>query len=251
MINIVLPMLNLARIDSHSNDDYPAPLAEIGGVPLIQMVVENLKEVNDETNLTAVLHNSDCVSFKLDKTIDILSDGQANFVKLKEKTSGALCTVLMAVNYFYDDSPLIIANSDQLFDAGVLRDSIDYFMNNSADAGCVVFESVHPRWSFVTINNGLIVEASEKTPISRDAIAGFYFFRSGRQFFDYALKTILNGRSTDDIFYTSSVLNEYILDLKRVVPFRSENQHYHSLYSRKRLEGYESRQWARHQVAQS
>ncbi len=45
----------------------------------------------------------------------------------------------------------------------------------------VTFESLHPRWSFVRRGgNGLVSEAAEKRVISRDAIAGFYYYRTGK-----------------------------------------------------------------------
>ena len=53
------------------------------------------------------------------------------------------------------------------------------------DGGVIVFDSVHPRWSFVRVDKaGFVIETAEKRPISRLATAGFYYFRRGADFVD-------------------------------------------------------------------
>ena len=85
------------------------------------------------------------------------------------------------------------------------------------------------------------MEAVEKNPISRHAVAGLYYFRSGQQFSDHAMQAILNGRHTDDKYYTSAVLNEYILAGQNVLPVLVNTENYHSLFTAQRVHDYERR----------
>jgi dTDP-glucose pyrophosphorylase len=80
------------------------------------------------------------------------------------------------------------------------------------DAGVACFDSVHPRWSFVkTDDDGKIVEVAEKRPLSRHAIAGFYFLKK-ENILQSAMDSIKKGEGLDGIFYIAPVLNELILN---------------------------------------
>jgi dTDP-glucose pyrophosphorylase len=220
---------------------YPSPLIEIDGLPLIQRVVENLQELGQDITFTAVLREEDCRKFHLDNTVQLLAGGRANIVPLQNETAGALCSVLMAIEHFNTEQPLIIANVDQLFDRGELSAMISKIAETSADAACPVFESVHPRWSYLRLVDGAVVEAVEKDPVSRNAIAGLYYFRSGSQFSEHAMRAILNGRQTDGRYFTSAVLNEYILSGLSVAAIPIPSGGYHSLFTAQRVADFERR----------
>jgi len=72
-----------------------------------------------------------------------------------------------------------------------LGEAIAAFRRQELDAGTIVFDSVHPRWSFVKTNEkGLVIEAAEKRPPSRNATAGFYHFNK--------VKLLREGRAAHD-----------------------------------------------------
>ncbi|MCK7510367.1 MAG: hypothetical protein MZV70_44170 [Desulfobacterales bacterium] len=72
---------------------------------------------------------------------------------------------MLAVEQINNSDPLIICNSDQLFEDNPECFIMD-FEKQQADAGIVFFESVHPRWSFIRLQGDQIVEAAEKKPVS-------------------------------------------------------------------------------------
>ena len=111
------------------------------------------------------------------------------------ETKGAACSCLLAINHIPPDDPLIVANADQIIDWD-LNAVLSYFEEGDFDAGTICFESVHPRRSYVAVDEqGEVVEAAEKKPISRNAIAGFYYYRRGSDFIQAAMKSILCRRS--------------------------------------------------------
>ena len=74
---------------------------------------------------------------------------------------------VLAIEYINVESPLAIINGDQIIRADV-TDGGYRLEKRKLDGGIIVFEDVHPRWSFVKCGrDGLVVEAAEKRPISR------------------------------------------------------------------------------------
>ena len=104
------------------------------------------------------------------------------------------------------------------------------------------FNSVHTRWSYVKTNeNNIVIETAEKNPISRNAIAGLYFYRRGFEFVEFGMSSIKNGSAIDGKYFISPVFNEFILAGKKVGHYPVDNQTYHTFYSPKKIEDYESK----------
>jgi hypothetical protein len=95
----------------------------------------------------------------------------------------------------------------------------------------LVFEGVHPRWSYVRVDDaGLVIEASEKRPISRLATAGVYWFARGRDFVDAAMAMIRKDASVDGRFFVCPAFNEMVLANKRIGIHQLDRNAYHSLH---------------------
>lgn len=180
MLNVLLPMAGVSPLADELGYPYPSPLVEICGIPLIQRVIENLAELGNELCITAVLRSDDCRRFHLDSTIKLLAGGNTQIVSIQKDTAGALCSVLMAIEHINNDIPLVIANTDQIFDRGILRSLMQQIEVIDPDAACPTFDSVHPRWSCLRLKDDHVVEAVEKNPVSRHAVAGLYYFKSGK-----------------------------------------------------------------------
>src|SRR4029079_9115787 len=108
------------------------------------------------------------------------------------------------------------------------------------DAAIVTFESLHPRWSFVRRDgNGFVSEAAEKRVISRDAIAGFYYYRTGKLFLDSALRTLEYDAGLDRAHFISQKLNNLILEGRKIACRKIPASLYHSFYSPQKVQEYE------------
>lgn len=118
---------------------------------------------------------------------------------------------------------------------------VDDFRRRRLDAGTIVFESIHPRWSFVRLGEeDLIVEAAEKRPISRWATAGFYYFRRGIDFVAAATMSIRKDAQVAGQFYVCPTFNELILQQARIGIFRIDRSAYRSLATPQNVEEYEA-----------
>jgi len=238
MINILLPLVGKSTFFDSPQYRFPKPLIEITGKPMIQLAVDNLGTIDDEKHFIFVIAKGDCVKYHLDDVLQLLSDSHAEIIKLDGQTRGAACSALMAIDHVNNDIPLIISNADQIFDED-LNKVIRHFRKENADAGVICFESVHPRWSYVRLDEkGLVIETAEKRPLSKHAIAGFYYFKKGKDFVEAAMRSIYKDARVDDKFYTAPVLNELVLDNKKVLIFQVDNAKYHTFYSPQKIAEY-------------
>jgi dTDP-glucose pyrophosphorylase len=218
---------------------FPKPLVEIGDKSMIQLVVENLQTIKDEKRFIFILSSEDCEKFHLDNVVKLLTDDCCEIIKISGDTKGAACSTLMAVAHINNDRELIIVNNDQIFDCN-LNDVLGSFRADRADAGVITFETVHPRWSYVGLEQeNKVIEAAEKKPISRHGIAGFYYFKQGAYFVSAAMQSIKKGASVNGLFYISPVLNEMILANQNVVAQEIDKNVYHTFYTPQKIAEYE------------
>lgn len=238
MLNILIPLGSASKFFEGATYPYPMPLIEISGVPMIQHVIENLSKINDEKRFIFILREDDCTRHHLDSTTRLLAGEDAVIVKLQRETKGAVCSALLAIDLIANESPLIIANGDQLFDVD-LNDYIARFRAEHVDAGCLCFESVHPRWSFARVEGEDIVETAEKRPISKKAIAGFFYFSRGLDFVEASFRMIHKDANLNGQFFVSSVLNELVLENRCLRAYTIPTGRYHTFYSPQKIKEYE------------
>lgn len=240
MLQILIPIAGgNAFFSDHAEYQFPKPLVEIDGKPMIQWVYENLSEIGSkEKKFIFILREEDCTRFHLDQTVNILTDGKASVIRLKEETKGAVCSCLMAIDFLDPEQPLLIANGDQIIEKD-LDAAIKYFQKNDLDGGLVTFESVHPKWSYARMEGELVVETAEKRPISKKAIAGIYYFKKAGDFVKGGFEVIKKNTNTNGIFFVSSTINELILNNQKVGAYSIANDHYHSFYSPQKIKEFE------------
>jgi NDP-sugar pyrophosphorylase family protein len=235
----LIPMAADSDLFPKSEFHFPKPLIEINGRPMIAHVIDGIRRFDAEAEFIFIVKKSDADQFTMETSLSLLTDGKSTVVKLVAATKGSACTALMAIDEIDDDAPLVICNSDQVLEADIGAINGE-FLTSGAAAAVITFSSVHPRWSYARVDdNGLINEVAEKRVLSRNAIAGYYFFRRGRDFIAAAQKSIENGADVGGNFFIAPTLNEVILTGGRVAYHEIDENAYHSLYSPHRVEAYE------------
>lgn len=239
-MNLVIPIASNSKFFSIEELGYPKPLIEIAGKPMIEHVINNLTEGLDFKKIIFVVKQDECDKYHLDNTLNLLSPIKPEIIKLRADTQGALCSVLLAIEHINKEEPLVIANADQLFDNGIIA-PIKQFMDSDMDAACLTFNSVHPRWSYVRLDEqNLVIETAEKRPISRHAIAGLYMYKYGSDFVEHGMASIKHGTNIAGQYFISPVFNNFVLANKRVGHFVVLNDHYHTFYNPQKIAEYES-----------
>ena len=242
-INLVFPMAGLNHLSEELGYPYPAPLVEIHGKTLIELVINQFDQLPYNIFYTFIVSKKDCLAFSLDKSIlSACSNKSINIVSLDKPTDGALCSTMMAIDVIEKNNPIIISNYDQLFSNKLLFSFLNDVIKDEVSAAIPVFESHHPRWSYILNDkNNLkkVIEVAEKIPLSSYAIAGLYYFKSSSVFFEIASKTLYNERNYNNKYYISSVINEYILSKYEVISKKIDNDGYFSLYTGQRILDFE------------
>ena len=212
-------------------------LAESGGEVLIERFVKACDGLS--AKLVFAVRAHDVRRYRIDSVIALAAPGSA-VVSIAGETQGAACTALLCIQHLDPNDELLILNSNE-FLAIDYKATIESFRRRAFDAAVVTFPSLHPRYSYVQLDeDGLITEAAEKHPISRHATAGFYWFARGADFITAAQDMIRKDAHVDGKFFISLVFNELVLKQKRLGTAEVDSKHYFPLKSRRQVSNYEA-----------
>ena len=238
-MRLVVLMAGDSGVFEVAGHKYPKNLVEIDGEPLVQRVVDGLGELIERASHAVFLvREEENRRHHTDDVIRLLAPA-AEVIGVPVLESGAACTALHAIGHIGREEPLLIFNGDQVLEADLPR-IVAGFEADGLDGGVVTFDAVHPRWSYVrTGDDGLVLEAAEKRPISRLATAGTYWYRRGGDFVDGAMAMIRKDASVEGAFYVCPVFNEMILRGLRIGTHHIERDRYFSLASLHGVNAYE------------
>lgn len=239
-MKIVIPIAGKSSFFDNNTYPFSRSLIEIKGKSMIQHVIENISSIRKDFEFVFIINSEDCKKFHLHNILKLLSKN-ASIIKVNGETKGALCSVLLGIEHINNDEELIICNGDQIIDCD-LNKAILSFEEKQSDAGLITFESVHPRWSYVRFDDKkeFIVETAEKRPISNNAIAGFYYFKKGKDFIKAATRSIEKGSDVNGLYYIAPSINQLILKNKKINAFKIDSSKYKSFYSPQKIREYEN-----------
>ena len=228
-MNLLLLAAGSGESFRDAGHQYPKNLVEIEGQPILQRSIENVRPmVGADGRLVVIVRREENLRYHTDAVARLVAP-EVKICQISGATAGAACSALLAIDSIDETQPLVIANGDQVIEAD-LTAAIADFQRRGLDAGTIVFEDVHPRWSFVKCNaDGLVIEAAEKCPISRLATAGIYYFARGADFVRAAMRMILKDAHHDGIFFVCPVFNEQLLENARIGVFQIPRNAYFSL----------------------
>ncbi len=210
-VNILILAAGQSSTESRE-DSYPLCLTETDGMSLIERIVLNTKKIPDSKYCFALL-DKDAEKFHLDKVVKLLVK-DSTVIKIPEYTKGSACTALLAASQLNQQDELLIISANELVNidfSNVLND----FNLRKLDGGTLIFKSVHPRYSYVSLNTDrIVIEAAQQKPISQNATAGVFWFARTHDFAEAAKNLIRKNASVNEKFYVAPTFNE--LDLKQM-----------------------------------
>jgi NDP-sugar pyrophosphorylase family protein len=218
---------------------YPKSLVEIAGVPLVQRVLDSLGGVRQRSSrVICTVRREEDRKYHTSAVIRLI-EPRADVV-LVDETAGAACSALLAIEHLSVDDPLVVINGDQLLRLDILE-MLDEFKERDVDGGIVVFEAVHPRWSYVRCDsNGLVVEAAEKRPISNLATAGIYYFKRAGDFISATMSMIKKNAHVGNSYYVCPIYNELVLRQARIGIIKVPKSEYFSLATPSSVEAFQT-----------
>ncbi len=208
MLNIVIPMAGAGSRFALKGYKEPKPLISIHGTPMIQAVIQNLKPTEPH-QFIFICQRTHVEAFGLHKKLTAWTSNSV-VVEIDGLTEGAACTVLAAKYLIDNDTPLMIANSDQYVDIDI-NHYLRTLKDGNLDGLIMTMCANHPKWSFVGLNNeGYVSRVVEKQVISNEATVGIYNFCNGHSFVIAAEKMIANNERVNGEFYVAPTYNNLI-----------------------------------------
>jgi len=194
----------------------PKPMIPFLGKTMIEHV---LAEFKFDARYIFIVQQTHIDEFQIDQLVtSIIPD--AKIISVNGITDGAARSVLLARKYIDNTFPLIIINSDN-----IIRWNNEKFneilKDQSIDGTIFTFKpnDDSSKWSFVTIQDGIITEVAEKQRISNIATAGLYYWRMGKSFVTAADQMIDRNIRTNGEFYLAPVFNQNFEKGQRIIPF--------------------------------
>ena len=215
-LQIVIPMAGRGSRFASAGFTTPKPLIPVGGRPMIQWVIENIRPARAH-HFTFL-----CLAEHLERYPEVPAELRrlcpgCDIVPVAGVTEGAACTVLLAKEIIATDDPLMIANSDQIVDLAV----DDYLAAGDAPevAGLIMtFWSDHPKWSYCRMRaDGTVSEVVEKQVVSNEATVGIYNFRHGHEFVRAAEAMMAADLRVNGEFYVAPCYNQLIAEGVKIV----------------------------------
>ena len=187
----------------------PVSLMDFDGKTLIEVISDQTSTISNP-RLVIALSQKAVLRWNLGDVISNLSV-EGKIFPIQSETSGATCTALLVAAEMAPEEELLILNGDEHLSVN-FGEVLKFFSQSGADAGIVCFDSIHPRYSYAKLDeDGWVMETAEKRTISRNATAGFYWFRRTDNFINAGSLQLLKGASLNGNYYLCPVMNEVIL----------------------------------------
>ena len=219
-LQIVVPMAGRGSRFANAGFTIPKPLIPVGGRPMIQWVIENIRPKR------AHHFSFICLAEHLEKFPEVPAELKricpgCNIIPVRAVTEGAACTVLLAREIINSDDPLMIANSDQIVDLNI----DDYLAAGDAPgvSGLIMtFWADHPKWSYCRMRaDNSVSEVVEKQVVSNEATVGIYNFRHGKDYVRAAETMIAKNLRVNGEFYVAPTYNQLIEEGAKIITMKT------------------------------
>ena len=207
MLNIVIPMAGAGSRFAVAGFADPKPLIPIHGVPMIRLVIENLRPAGVDHRFIFIVRSEHVERYRLTEQLAEWAPGSV-VIPLDALTDGAARTVLAARSVIDCEDPLMIANSDQYVEV-----DIDDYLAHASDVDGLIMTMTadDPKWSFARLDEqNNVVEVVEKTVVSNQATVGIYNFARGSDFVWAADEMIRQKKQTNGEYYVAPAYNELV-----------------------------------------
>nr|WP_210415719.1 glycosyltransferase family 2 protein [Bdellovibrio sp. ZAP7] len=234
-INVLIPMAGAGSRFANAGYKKPKPFIDVMGVPMIERVMNNLK-VKDARYI--LIARKEHLEQERELANKIQQNYNASFVTIDRLTEGAAITVLHARKHINNDSPLLIANSDQIVDVDI-QAYVDDMFDRSLDGSIMTFIDNDPKWSYAKLDaKNHVTMVREKEVISDQATVGIYLYKSGKMFVDASIDMITQNDRVNNEFYVCPTYNYCINDGAKIGIYEIDKHKMHGTGTPQDLEVY-------------
>jgi bifunctional UDP-N-acetylglucosamine pyrophosphorylase/glucosamine-1-phosphate N-acetyltransferase len=174
----------------------PKPMFKILGKPLIQHVIETVKEAGLKDFIIVTCHGGEQIK-------DYLADGSKLGVSIEytvQKEALGMANALETVKDLVEDN-FFVVNADDIFESSLIREMAKQFKKGGADI-VLSCKPVEETWKFgiIQIENNKVTKFVEKPPRGKEpsdmAVVGVYVIT--KEIFDYYKKIPVSDHQYED-----------------------------------------------------
>jgi NDP-sugar pyrophosphorylase family protein len=210
VLTIVIPMAGRGSRFADAGYELPKPLLPVHGVPMIEVVVANLRP-SVPARFVFVCQREHLAAYGLEERLREIAPGCA-IVAIDGVTEGAACTVLLAEGEIDAADVLVVANSDQWVDVD-FDEHLVRLRDARLDGLIMTMWADHPKWSYAEVDErGAVTRVVEKEVVSNEATVGIYTFARGGDFVRAARAMIAADDRVGGEFYVAPVYNRLIAE---------------------------------------
>jgi dTDP-glucose pyrophosphorylase len=221
--NIVIPMAGLgSRFKIEGYDDIK-PMIKIGGKTMIEKAITSL---GIDGQFIFIINTKNNQTHDLKTELNRLVN-DAIIIEIDYLTDGPASTALLASEFINNETPLLIANCDQIMEWDE-KDFMLVLKETDKDGLVVTYDVLTEKNSYVMIDeNGDALKFAEKQIISNHSLNGIHFWKKGSNFVWSANKMIEKNIRVNNEFYISQTYNELIEIGKKIGIYQIEvNKHW-------------------------
>ena len=166
---------------------------------------------------------------------EIQAASESEVIPITKITEGAALSVLCAESLVNDDDPIVVVNSDNIILGGIAD-----FLGavGDSDGAILTFKVSSGPWSYARCKGDRVVQVAEKTPISDNATAGVYYFKSWRVLRTAVCRMVAANDRYNGEFYLAPAYNYMIGAGMEVRNYTIPKQNFVSLGTPEDLELY-------------
>jgi hypothetical protein len=163
-------------------------------------LVQNVKDFQQPNSILV----SNRSSFELK---DIEASHGIKVVKPDGPTRGALATAMLTVDFMSANSPIVLIPTNSHLEKDVFFAFLEQMTQADYSAGTMCVRSNNPRFSYIRVHDGKVIEVIEKKVVGDLATTGIFFFRTRDILVESAKWAFVNNQTTNSSFYIAPCLN--------------------------------------------
>lgn len=138
---------------------------------------------------------------------DAESSNKITFVKPQGPTRGALATAMLTVDFMSANIPIVLIPTNSHLEKNVFFAFLEQMIQAEYSAGTMCVRSDNPRFSYIRVHDGKVIEVIEKKVVGNLATTGIFFFRTREILVESAKWAFVNNQTTNSSFYIAPCLN--------------------------------------------
>ncbi len=132
---------------------------------------------------------------------------EITIVRPQGPTRGALATAMLTVDFMSTNTPIVLITTNSHLENDVFFAFLEQMIQADFSAGTICVRSDNPKFSYIRVHDGKVIEVIEKKVVGNLATTGIFFFRTREILVESARWAFVNNQTTNSSFYIAPCLN--------------------------------------------